>query len=270
MLAPTQAYTTFHPLETGSTWWTPVPGAATYVWETSQGDPNFGWNNVFRQDNLDQTTFTFDMGFEGTFYSRVYAVSADGIRGVPSNVISYTYFYNNPIGPPPALLSPISGRDGDAAGHAPVGARAQPAGLRLHHRDRQGPGVQEHRGLTEVQQHFPSVTIDSLTPGTKYWRVFSTQGDDAPATVDFAGLPAVTAPSATGTFTVSTAPPTPVSLALEGVDAPQAVPGGTNFFDGAAAHGGGPGGRRHHHPDQLEPRGGAGPGDDHDAGLRLG
>ena len=96
VLAPTQAYTTFHPLETGSTWWTPVPGAATYVWETSQGDPNFGWNNVFRQDNLDQTTFTFDMGFEGTFYSRVYAVSADGIRGVPSNVISYTYFYQQP------------------------------------------------------------------------------------------------------------------------------------------------------------------------------
>ena len=123
---------------------------------------------------------------------------------------------------------------------------------------------------TEVQESFPSVTIDSLTPGTKYWRVFSDQGDDAPATVDSAGLPAVTAPSATGTFTVSTAPATPVSLALEGVDAPQAVTGGTNFFDGAAAHGGDPGGRRRRHPDQLEPRGGAGPGDAHDGRASAG
>ena len=49
VLAPTQAYSTFHPLETASTSWTPVAGAATYVWETSQGDPNCGWNNVFRQ-----------------------------------------------------------------------------------------------------------------------------------------------------------------------------------------------------------------------------
>ena len=176
VLAPTQAYTTFHPFETGSTWWTPVPGAATYVWETSQGDPNFGWNNVFRQDNLDQTAFTFDMGFEGTFYSRVYAVSADGIRGVPSNVISYTYSYNNPIGPPPALLSPISGQTVTLPvtlqwAHVP---NPQVFGYTVEiAKDPAFKNIED----TEVQQHFPSVPIDSLTPGTKYWRVFSTQGD---------------------------------------------------------------------------------------------
>ena len=74
------------------------------------------------------------------------------------------------------------------------------------------------------------MTIDSLTPGTKYWRVTSEQGASSPDTPDFAGLPAVTAPSATGTFTVSTAPPTPVSLAFEGFPSPQVVPGGTNFY----------------------------------------
>ena len=34
----------------------------------------------------------------------------------------------------------------------------------------------------------------------------------------------------TGTFTVSTAPPTPVSLGFEGFPSPQIVPGGTNFY----------------------------------------
>ena len=229
VLAPTQAYTTFHPLETGSTWWTPVTGAATYVWETSQGDPNFGWNNVFRQDNLDQTALSFDMGFEGTFYSRVYAVSADGVRGVPSNVISYTYFYNNPVGPPPALLSPISGETLTLPvtlqwTHVP---NPQVFGYTIE--IAKDPAFKNIE-LTGVQQHFPSVPIDSLTPGTKYWRVFSTQGDDAPETVNSPGSPAVTAPSATGTFTISSAPATPVSLALEGVDAPQVVTGGNSFF----------------------------------------
>ena len=110
MLAPTQAYNTFHPLETASTSWNPVPGAATYVFETSEGDPHFSWDKTFRQDNIDQTTYNFTLGFEGTLYSRVYAVSADGIRGVPSNVISYTYFYNNPVGRRRPCCPPSAGR----------------------------------------------------------------------------------------------------------------------------------------------------------------
>ena len=229
VLAPTLAYTTFHPFETGSTWWTPVPGAATYVWETSQGDPNFGWSNTFRDDNLDQTAFTFDMGFEGTFYSRVYAVSADGIRGVPSNVISYTYSFKNPIGPAPGLLSPISGQTVTLPVTLQWAHVPNPQTFGYDVEIATDPAFKNIED-TEVQESFPFVTIDSLTPGTKYWRVFSDQGASAPETVSSAGLPAVTAPSATGTFTVSTAPPTPVSLAFEGFDAPQVVPGGTDFF----------------------------------------
>ncbi len=110
VLAPPQAYTTFHPLETGTTSWTPAAGAATYVFETSVNDPTFSWSNIFKDDNLDKTTFTFDLGFEATLYSRVYAVGANGIRGLPSNVISYTYSFNNPIGPAPTLTSPIGGQ----------------------------------------------------------------------------------------------------------------------------------------------------------------
>ena len=143
-------------------------------------------------------------------------------------MISYTYFYNNPIGPAPAPLSPISGETVTLPvtlqwAHVP---NPQTFGYDVEvAKDPAFKNIED----TEVQESFPFVTINSLTPGTKYWRVFSDQGDQRTATVDSAGLPAVTAPSATGTFTVSTAPPTPVSLALEGVDAPQAVTGGTNF-----------------------------------------
>ena len=173
---------------------------------------------MFRQDNIDQTTASFTLGFEGTFYSRVYAVSADGIRGVPSNVISYTYFYNNPIGPPPALLSPISGQ-----------TLTLPVTLQWQHVPNpqvfgytieiaKDPAFRNIE-LLGVQQHFPSVPITrphardqvlarDLDPGRPH----------APPRSTSAGLPAVTAPSATGTFTISAAPPTPVSLALEGVD----------------------------------------------------
>ena len=76
VLAPPQAYTTFHPSEAGTTSWTPVPGAATYIFETSQNDPNFGWSNTSRGGNIDTTTISFNQGFEGTVYARVYAVTA--------------------------------------------------------------------------------------------------------------------------------------------------------------------------------------------------
>src|SRR2546426_4914752 len=58
------------------------------------------------------------------------------------------------------------------------------------------------------QLNQPSRTVLSLTPGTKFWRVRSHQGDASPTTA------AVTAFSTTGTFTVSSAPPTPVSVTL--------------------------------------------------------
>src|SRR5262249_14764344 len=153
----------------------------------------------------------------------------DGIRGVPSNVISYTYSFNNPIGPPPALLSPISGQTLTLPvtlqwAHVP---NPQVFGYTIEiARDPSFRNIE----LTGVQQHFPSVPIRDLTPGTKFWRVFSTQGDRTPSTVTADALPAVTAPSATGTFTISSAPPTPVSLAIEGVDQPQALTGGSSPF----------------------------------------
>jgi len=54
----------------------------------------------------------------------------------------------------------------------------------------------------------PSWTITSLTSGTKFWRVLSTQGDSAP------GVPANTAWSATRSFIIPSTPPAVGSLTL--------------------------------------------------------
>ncbi|PYQ71049.1 MAG: hypothetical protein DMG01_26400 [Acidobacteria bacterium] len=58
----------------------------------------------------------------------------------------------------------------------------------------------------DSQLNDPIRTVLSLTPGQKFWRVHSVQGDASPTTA------AVTPWSTTGTFTVSSAPPTPVSV----------------------------------------------------------
>src|SRR5207244_3544712 len=59
-----------------------------------------------------------------------------------------------------------------------------------------------------TQLNEPTRTVLSLTPGPKFWRVHSVQGDASPTTA------AVTAWSATGTFTISSAPAKPVSVTL--------------------------------------------------------
>ena len=58
------------------------------------------------------------------------------------------------------------------------------------------------------QLNGPTRQVLSLTSGTKFWRVRSFQGEASPTTS------AVTDWSATGTFTVSSAPPVPVSVTL--------------------------------------------------------
>ena len=124
---------------------------------------------------------------------------------------------------------------------------------------------------TEVQESFPFVTIDSLTPGTKYWRVTSDQGDQRrrhgrlrrPARRHRA----VGDRHVHGQHGARHA-------GLAGVRGLRRAAGRARRHrllpDGAAAHGGGPGGRPRRHPDQLEPRGGAGPGDDHDGAASAG
>ena len=177
----------------------------------------------------------------------MYAVSASGIAGVPSNVISYSVFYNNPIGAPPAPLLPANG----SSLTLPITlawtdvANPQPSGYELQ--------IAKDAGFTQIEEDAPQLTNASrtelsLTPGQKFWRVRSAQGDASPTTA------AVTAFSAAGTFTVNPAPPAPVSI----VPLSNPLYSGNTTVCADTAYQRSSGERRGDQPDQLKSGGGAG------------
>jgi hypothetical protein len=205
-LSPTKAYSTFHPLEVITFNWSPVAGATSYVLQSSK-DPSFPVTTSVSFNNIPNTTYSFSTPDEGTYSARVYAVNANGIAGVPSNVISYSVFYNNPIGAPPAPLSPANG----ASLTLPIQvawtdvANPQPSGYELQ--------IAKDSGFQQIEEDAPQLTNPnrtelSLTAGQKFWRVRSAQGDSSPTTA------AVTAWSAAGSFTVNPAPAAPASIVL--------------------------------------------------------
>jgi hypothetical protein len=205
-MSPTKAYSTFHPLEVVTFNWSPVAGAAGYVLQFSK-DPSFPVTTTGTFNNIPNTTYSFSTPDEGSYSARVYAVNANGVAGVPSNIINYSVFYNNPIPAPPAPLSPAAG----ASLTLPIQvawtdvANPQPSGYELQ--------IAKDSGFQQIEDDSPQLnnanrTVLSLTAGQKFWHVRSAQGDSSPTTA------AVTAWSAAGSFTISAAPPAPASLAL--------------------------------------------------------
>ena len=205
-MGPTKAYSTFHPLEVITFNWSAVAGAASYVLQVSK-DPSFPVSTSISFNNIPDTTYSFSTPDEGFYSARVYAVSASGIAGVPSNVITYSVFYNNPVGAPPAPLMPANG----STLTLPITlawtdvANPQPSGYELQ--------IAKDSGFSQIEEDAPQLnnasrTVLSLTPGQKFWRVRSAQGDASPTTA------ALTKFSVTGTFTVNPAPPAPASLVL--------------------------------------------------------
>jgi hypothetical protein len=205
-LSPTKGYSTFHPLEVITFNWSPVAGATSYVLQTSK-DPSFPVTATASINNIPNNTYSFSTPDEGSYSARVYAVNANGIAGVPSNIINYSVFYNNPIGAPPAPVSPASG----ATLTLPVQvawtdvANPQPSGYELQ--------IAKDSGFQQIEDDSPQLnnpnrTVLSLTSGQKFWRVRSAQGDSSPTTA------AVTAWSAQGSFSISAAPAAPATLAL--------------------------------------------------------
>jgi hypothetical protein len=205
-LSPTKAYSTFHPLEVMTFNWSPVAGAASYVLQVSK-DPSFPVTTTGSFNNIPNVTYSFSTPDEGSYSARVYAVNANGVAGVPSNIINYSVFYNNPIGAPPAPVSPAAG----ASLTLPIQiawtdvANPQPSGYELQ--------IAKDSGFQQIEDDAPQLnnanrTVLSLTSGQKFWRVRSAQGDSSPTTA------AETAWSAAGSFSISAAPPAPASLAL--------------------------------------------------------
>lgn len=205
-MSPTKAYSTFHPLEVMTFNWSPVAGAASYVLQFSK-DPSFPVTTTGTFNNIPNTIYSFSTPDEGSYSARVYAVNANGVAGVPSNIINYSIFYNNPIAAPPAPLSPANG----ASLTLPIQvawtdvANPQPSGYELQ--------IAKDSGFQQIEDDSPQLnnanrTVLSLTAGQKFWRVRSAQGDSSPTTA------AVTAWSAAGSFTINPAPPSPATLAL--------------------------------------------------------
>jgi hypothetical protein len=206
-LGPPKGYSTFHPYEVMTFNWSAVPDAATYVFQAAT-DPSFPVASRIQFDNIPSNTYSFAIGNpEGSYFARVIAVNANGVSGAPSNVIDFSVFFNNPVPPPPSPLSPPDG----ATLTLPITItwtdvpNPQPSGYDLQiARDDKFQSIE----ALDSQLNNPSRTELSLTPGVKFWRVHSVQGNASPTTA------AVTAWSATRTFTVSSAPPKPVSVSF--------------------------------------------------------
>ncbi len=224
VLAPTRGYSTFHPWESIHFSWSLVPDAPTYRLEIAN-DPAFPLGTslpafaTFWNENIRTTEDGFvwhpSLG-EGRFFARVFAVASDfagGVRSLPSNVIAFTVFYSNPIGPPPVLLSPVSGETLTlpitlAWAHVP---NPQASGYVLE--------LSRNASFSSIEFFYnqytdPRAVLTSLSSGTKFWRVLSSHGLSSPETLDSPGTVANTAWSATGTFTLSSAPARLVSLTL--------------------------------------------------------
>ena len=206
-LGPPKGYSTFHPYEVMTFNWSAVPGATKYLFQAAT-DQSFPVASRIQFDNIPNTTYSFAIGNpEGNYAARVFAVSANGVLSAPSNLTSFSVFYNNPVPAAPTPLSPPNGATltlpltitwSDVPNPQPSGYDLQIA------RD---PGFNSIEDL-DSQLNNPSRTVLSLTPGVKYWRVHSVQGDASPTTA------AVTPWSATRSFTVSSAPPKPVSVSF--------------------------------------------------------
>lgn len=205
-LGPTKGYSTFHPLEVMTFNWSSVQGAASYELQAST-DPNFPVSTSFLMNNIPNPTYSFSTPNEGNYFARVFAVDSNGVLSAPSNVITFSISYNNPLPAPPNVISPTN------AGTLTLPVtltwsdvpNPQPSGYEVEIAKDSGFQTIEE---SDPQLNDPSRTVLSLTPGTKYWRVRSHQGDASPTTA------AVTKWSASGSFTVSQAPASPVSLAF--------------------------------------------------------
>src|SRR5581483_7866430 len=97
---------------------------------------------------------------------------ANGVASMPSNVITFSVFFNNPLPPPPSLVGPANG----TVVTLPVTLtwtdvpNPQPSGYELQiARDSAFSSIE----VDDPQLNDPTRQILSLTSGTKFWRVRS-------------------------------------------------------------------------------------------------
>src|SRR5439155_1179353 len=89
--------------------WTAVPGAHHYLLEADD-EPTFSYPLTLTLDALQfETSFRAGWGNALNAFYRIVAVSAGGVRSLPSPTLSVQITNAAPVPPPPTLLSPIGG-----------------------------------------------------------------------------------------------------------------------------------------------------------------
>src|SRR5205085_114480 len=163
--------------------------------------PSFPVATRIQFDNIPNTTYSFAIGNpEGNYFARVLAVNANGIFSAPSNVISFSVFFNNPVPPALTRLSPPDG----VTLTLPItltwsaSPNPQPSGYDLQiARDSNFQSIED----LDSQLNDPIRTVLSLTPGQKFWRVHSVQGVASATPVTITAT--LNGKSASGSLTVA-------------------------------------------------------------------
>src|SRR2546430_5253969 len=92
--------------------WTAVPDAHHYLLEADD-EPTFSYPLTLTTNAMQfGTSFHAGWGNPLNVFYRIVAVSADGVRSLPSPTLSVQITNTAPVPPPPALLSPIGGATG--------------------------------------------------------------------------------------------------------------------------------------------------------------
>lgn len=192
----------FHPWESFGMSWSPVPGATKYILEASKDAVFAAPLAVFRwEQETPSTSILITTVDRGNYSARVFAVNADGIRSMPSNIITFSIRFDAPIAAPPTLVSPTGG----VTASLPITftwnhvINPQSSGYHLQ--------ISRSSSFSTIDQDIPFLNGPTYTVinlpgvGTHFWRVRSFQG-----VIDTAGTAAATAWSATGTFVLPDVP----------------------------------------------------------------
>src|SRR3954453_13831790 len=212
--------TSFHASEFFDITWTAVPDAQYYLLEADD-EPTFSYPLALTTDLMQfGTKFRAGWGNEiPHIYYRVRAVSAAGVRGLPSPTLNVKITNTAPVPAAPTLLSPVGG----ASRSIPLTFdwtdtpnKETPAyDLDIDN----DPAFAGAFGVFLIQgvPRSDYMLVDTLAPGTYFWRVRTVHGQ-------------VPGPwSATGTFTIVAGPPVPQGLGvLSLVATPSSVSGGNS------------------------------------------
>src|SRR4051812_20612772 len=210
----------FHASEFFDITWTAVPDAQYYLLEADD-EPTFSYPLSLTTDLMQfGTKFRANWGNEiPDVYYRIRAVSAAGVRGLPSPTLNVKITNTAPSPAAPTLLSPVGGASRSIPltfdwTHTP---NPETPGYDLDIDD--DPAFAGAFGVFLIQgvPRSDYMLVDTLAPGTYFWRVRTVHGQ-------------VPGPwSATGTFTVVAGPSIPQGPGVLSFNAtPSAVSGGNS------------------------------------------